>query len=84
MLQVKQKWGALRIYVTEPSFYPRLTEIEARSREVCENCGAPGTCGWGPSVRTLCEACGRPWQEGTGLRLAGLLASLFDDGNVAP
>ncbi|HYD54120.1 MAG TPA: hypothetical protein VEA99_15905 [Gemmatimonadaceae bacterium] len=44
VIQVKEKFGGLRVY-TEPStreLSDTLEEIEAESFTVCESCGAPG------------------------------------------
>jgi hypothetical protein len=43
IIQVKEKWGGLRIYT---DYYVReieevITEVGRRSLEVCEQCGAP-------------------------------------------
>lgn len=59
VLQVKQKWGGLRFYVSSaPSWYFDLIEYyEAKSERTCEVCGRSGIVrnkGW---VETLCDVC---------------------------
>lgn len=61
ILQIKEKFGALRIY-TSPWDAPTITGAihmaELMSRRICESCGAPGETrvpkygGW---VRTMCQ-----------------------------
>lgn len=59
--QIKQKWGALRVYVDHQHDHPRLTEFRVLIREaeilsatVCEFCGKPGE--W-KKGNTLCTPC---------------------------
>lgn len=66
VLQVKEKFGQLRIYVTSASdemyvsedVYAKIAEIERRSGRICETCGAPSTLqnrgGW---VKSICDPC---------------------------
>ena len=62
LLQVKEKWGGLRVYVdTEnDAIQQALDQAEQESFGVCEKCGATGEDvfpqggGW---VRTLCSSC---------------------------
>jgi predicted RNase H-like HicB family nuclease len=79
IVQVKEKFGGLRIYYD----YPSIEEggvfdrsrwaaidrwerwIEMRSFTVCEACGRSGSeVGHGGWYRTLCAACGVRWTEG--------------------
>jgi hypothetical protein len=66
IVQVKEKFGALRIYFREEGMPPevsaRLQEIminvEARSRAICEICGAPARLGLKRSTYSVrCKAC---------------------------
>lgn len=63
--QVKEKFGALRIYLRYPddvnfpaeNVHELLRAAEEESQRVCENCGQPGETqgpGW---LKTLCPAC---------------------------
>ncbi len=60
--QIKEKFGALRIYATEcprdSVFYNIINTAEAQSRTICEQCGAAGTLrslgGW---YHVACDAC---------------------------
>jgi len=56
-VQVKEKWGGLRFYVSNSDDYINgaITLAESLSLRTCEQCGAPGKLrgrGW---VRTLCD-----------------------------
>ncbi len=59
-VQVKEKWGELRFYMTQGTddMYNAIEVAEERSRRTCEKCGEPGSlhrpkpAGW---VKTLCE-----------------------------
>lgn len=66
-MQVKEKFGTLRFYLTaETSEMDRLIdEAEKASAVTCECCGQPGklrTKGW---LFTLCDKCDeeRPWRK---------------------
>ena len=59
IVQIKEKFGTLRVYGINSS--ERIDAIigvyEYQSGRICENCGAPGTArvnGW---VKTLCDKC---------------------------
>jgi hypothetical protein len=58
ILQIKEKFGALRLYVTgqNPTIDEIINHFEERSRTVCEECGAPGSTrnsnGW---LSTVCD-----------------------------
>lgn len=68
--QVKEKFGGLRFYVAIPEnrddlgpakddLYYSIHNLEQASLDICETCGAPGTCR-NPSgfwVKTLCSEC---------------------------
>ena len=62
IVQVKEKWGGLRVYTG--AFYDDapykefdnfLIEIEKKSFTICEDCGKPGKLRSGGWYRTLCE-----------------------------
>ncbi len=56
ILQVKEKWGGLRFYVSGSSeLLDFISEMENRSLEMCEVCGQPGKPREGSWIRTLCE-----------------------------
>lgn len=44
IIQVKEKWGGLRIYtdVIDTGFDSKIIELETRSFKVCETCGKDG------------------------------------------
>lgn len=65
ILQIKEKFGGLRYYISGNTPAHNLTErYEALSQVICEQCGKAGECysgrnretpgGW---VRTLCDPC---------------------------
>jgi len=61
IVQVKEKWGQLTIYVQshdDEEMLSALDDICMRSRTVCESCGAPASqttdTGW---RKTLCSTC---------------------------
>jgi len=65
IIQVKEKWGGLRIYT---DYYVReieevITEVGRQSLEVCEQCGSPATLvkkgGW---FQTRCETHRGEWE----------------------
>lgn len=58
-LQVKEKFGRLRFYMTTQTaeMLDAIAAAEAESERTCEHCGEPGklrSLGW---VRTLCDRC---------------------------
>jgi hypothetical protein len=57
ILQVKEKWGGLRIYtsVVHDVFDKFLIDIERKSFTICEFCGSPGALRKGGWYRTLCD-----------------------------
>lgn len=56
VLQVKEKWGGLRFYVSGTTeLLDFIDEMEARSLETCEVCGQPGRPREGGWIRTLCD-----------------------------
>lgn len=57
ILQIKEKFGGLRFYIStgSPKLYKMIEEAEAESYKTCEECGKPGRLrseGW---MRTLCD-----------------------------
>jgi len=59
VVQVKEKFGGLRFYISggPEAVYDAIEEAEQRSLETCETCGKPGrpnTKGW---ISTLCDEC---------------------------
>ena len=59
LLQVKEKFGGLRIYVGHASdkIYEIIANATAACSKLCENCGEPGTLGGTHWVVTLCDKC---------------------------
>lgn len=62
IVQVKEKWGGLRVYTgtfyDDPAyneFDKFLVEIEKQSYTICEDCGKPGQLRGGGWYRTLCN-----------------------------
>ena len=58
-VQVKEKFGGLRFYVSGGDEYTRglIAMAESFSYRTCEDCGAPGTSRTGGWIRTLCDGC---------------------------
>ena len=62
-MQVKEKFGSLRFYVSygTDEMFTLIDEAETRSESICEVCGKPGIMrkdyGW---IYTSCEACLKP------------------------
>ena len=55
VLQVKEKFGGLRIYTFDARLSAIARDAEERSYAICETCGAPGTLGeHGGWYRTAC------------------------------
>lgn len=60
VIQVKEKFGQLRIYTgsADADFYSKIWEIEERSATICEFCGAPSHIrsrgGW---LKSICDPC---------------------------
>ena len=69
--QIKEKFGTLRIYVSNApkEIYDMIDEAEQRSQNVCEDCGFEhqehvrtgyvGKTGW---IRTLCNKCRKKYE----------------------
>jgi len=59
IVQVKEKWGGLRIYISSGprSMFDFLIKIEKLSFKVCENCGKTGKPRLNGWVKTLCDKC---------------------------
>jgi hypothetical protein len=56
ILQVKEKWGGLRFYVSGSSeLLDFISEMENKCLEMCEICGRPGKPREGGWIRTLCD-----------------------------
>ena len=58
-VQIKEKFGGLRIYArsaSEDGWYI-LNEAEDKSYSICEVCGAPGKVRTGGWIKTLCDDC---------------------------
>ena len=56
ILQVKEKWGGLRFYVSGTTeLLDFIDEMEAMSLKTCEVCGQPGKPREGGWIRTLCD-----------------------------
>ena len=64
VMQVKEKYGGLRIYTDymHDELDEIITELERESFTICEECGEPGQLRTGSWYRTLCDihANGRP------------------------
>jgi hypothetical protein len=61
ILQVKEKFGGLRVYVggADDFIYDKILQVEEDSKSICEFCGINGElakCGW--YYRTVCRDCG--------------------------
>lgn len=63
-LQVKEKFGQLRVYLTGETqeMREKVYAYEAMSGKICEHCGAEGTFREGGWMRTLCNTCERKYQ----------------------
>lgn len=66
ILQAKEKFGTLRVYVSasdgaEPGSTARMWEeigaFEEWSARTCEYCGAPGKARYTGWIKTLCDSC---------------------------
>jgi hypothetical protein len=57
IVQVKEKFGGLRFYTNggTPEMHNYIHFAEMISRNMCEECGAPGKTRNGRWIRTLCE-----------------------------
>jgi hypothetical protein len=60
IIQVKEKWGGLRIYTDAMHgvLDKRIIDVEKRSFEICETCGNPGALRSGGWYQTLCDVHG--------------------------
>lgn len=60
ILQVKEKFGGLRIYISggNTTTDEIIDLVERISLKTCENCGNPGKPRGGGWIRTLCDNCG--------------------------
>ena len=60
VVQIKQKFGTLRFYVDyvpENWISSKINELQSLTRNICEDCGAPGKERDGSWIRTLCDSC---------------------------
>lgn len=59
VLQIKEKFGGLRFYVTCTTEEQAriILAAERESQVTCENCGKPGLVRTGGWMKTLCENC---------------------------
>lgn len=68
IVQVKEKFGGLRIYFEIPQkpyqhgegaseYEALLNDLEMRSLKTCEECGKPGKPGGSGWIKTYCEEC---------------------------
>ena len=55
--QIKEKFGALRVYIGDGThaMFERIHEAEKASHEICEVCGAKGSLKGKYWVKTLCD-----------------------------
>ena len=58
-VQVKEKWGTLRLYYSGGDEYTSrvIKEAETKSGKACEGCGQPGTANKSGWISTLCDGC---------------------------
>lgn len=61
IIQVKEKYGGLRIYTDfiHDVLDKKIQDAEVHSFTICEECGAPGQLRGGSWYNTLCEAHGK-------------------------
>lgn len=61
ILQVKEKYGTLRVYVSSASdaIFDRIDQAELESAATCEICGKPGKLRGTHWVETLCDDCAK-------------------------
>ncbi len=59
VIQVKEKYAGLRVYMTSASerMYELIDEAEAKSYKTCEECGKPGLLRGVRWLYTACEDC---------------------------
>ena len=57
IIQIKEKFGGLRIYVDDPTpaVEVEIREAENQSYKTCEVCGEPGQLYGGSWLKTLCK-----------------------------
>lgn len=57
IIQVKEKWGGLRIYCDPyvEDFEKMVREVEKKSFTICEECGKPAKLRDGSWYKTLCD-----------------------------
>ena len=59
LTQVKEKFGALRVYIggSVNEMFDLIDEYEEKSSHICDLCGKEGKLGGDGWLRTLCEDC---------------------------
>lgn len=57
IIQIKEKFGSLRIYIDEytPELVELINKAEAESEKTCEKCGEPGYIAGPGWVKCFCE-----------------------------
>lgn len=60
-MQVKEKYGGLRFYMSNmtDNLEEIISEAEEKSFEICEECGKPGKLNDGPWYEVRCEECNK-------------------------
>lgn len=66
IVQVKEKFGGLSIYLTEgtDAMYDIIDRARAESLRTCEVCGEAGEPQPGGWIKTLCTTCAEDWNNG--------------------
>ena len=74
--QVKEKFGALRLYLESGTkeMYELVRAAETKSANVCEECGQLGVRRSGGWIKTRCDDCHRKEQLGKQVGIANMLA----------
>lgn len=59
VLQIKEKFGGLRVYLSgsEPEVEEAIREAEDEAYKTCEYCGKPGKPGGVGWIKTMCDEC---------------------------
>lgn len=57
VLQIKEKFGALRFYISNGTeeMHDAIMQAENASSQICEDCGEPGRLREGAWLKTLCD-----------------------------
>lgn len=64
--QIKEKFGALRVYLTPSATHDLLEVIvryETKSRDICETCGKRGKLRHGFWMKTRCDECQKEFED---------------------